>query len=1827
MISPLPDSATEGSGNPLRFYIERSGTSGNLVVNYQLMGTATAGVDYSGLSGSVTIPDGQPGAIITATPINDSLAEGEETITVRLLPSATYQLGIANTATLAISDDEQGVFGVGFYLPKQETQWLLVEGGYPTADGKQRNTSLRVADIVPSAFTYTLNGDSITNKDGLAFVNPYKTVATAGQLSFWVETLDDTYTKAVRVLITDSANGVLVKATEARYKQGDVRGTDWIDSGTSQSVAAGATNAGYGISGIKAVDAAIPAAVAAEAQTVTFQQTKLRIAETQDPLGNVRDVVLKLSPLPLSFGTASTGSVGAPLSAKVLTGQTFTAAQLGIRNRLDSIAIDGLATAVNTSDLKLKVWAQTGDVGSFAPGALVATSRAVRTSGGGSQVSFDFGGEQLSSGAVYAFSLVGADGATVPFSSTLTSRTDGQIGDGRAFAQQVAGLLETRWSGNSAYNNNDWSATPQYQDVWSESASPVNVGDNYSRRLTGLLKPTVTGNYTFYIASDDSSRLFLSTDATAANKVQIASVATGSWTNPQQWNKFSSQTSAVRTLQAGQTYYLEVQHQEVGGGDHVAVAWQGPGMTEKALISAANLAPISPISAAADVSYTVNLKAADTATPNNTVSVKVGPQSGVYHSAFGGNIDYTFLDPATNKPIDPPTVVFAPGETEKVVRIRVNPDGHTEGLESFTLGLSNIAGAAAQPNASQLRVEITDRTDAAIAAGAQVANRYVRLLAERSTLREDAGSDPKLIVALDRPAGNQPITVTLQASGTATAGADYTYDSTVTFLPGEVSKPVNFALIADSVGEGIETIRFTLSEATGALVVGPSVYEITVMDKDAPQILELIGFSQRTDSAGTVVGQFLATPALSKTITSWEILSGNPRLQGSATPAFAIDSQGRITVANPDALPLSDYQFKLAVRATDNTGASNISSATITVGGRQIVEERWNNRNVYNNNQWDQPADIVNGLSAFDAARNVADSYSRRITGVFTVPTSGSYTFWIAADDAARLTIAPYSNPGSEQQIAGLTNAVSYQDWTGQTSQQSSLQNLVAGQRYILRAYQREDGGGDHLSVAWSGPGFNRRVMAASDFLPAQATAIVNTPRYSDSTPASVSTFSLASSAATNTGLTASVASGSFTRDNTLGLSGSADANAVVKIYDGASYLGQTVAQANGTWALTTPTLADGSHTLRAEILDPFGNIAITSPTTYTIRTQTQVGNLQLLTRAIGSSNVLTTGSPADQILDVTNADQGIVAYGVLSGAPFVEQRWDGSSVYNNNSWDSVTPNYTGSLAMLVTAIDVGNNYSRRITGSITVPTSGQYTFYIASDDNSRLYLSTDSTAANKVQIAGVGGSDWTNPQQWDKYSSQKSAAINLQAGQSYYIEVQHLEGAGGDHAAVGWTGPGITQITPIALPTSLLVSDVINGAKLVDRSLTSATSSAGVSTTYADTSSDGRFVVFGTSSPASFGNAGTGFSDTESRLNGTYSDLIVVDRQTGSMRLATSGSNATTTRSRQSQFVGLTADSQYLIYSTDYAEAIADFSTPGKPQPSAWALVDGGYPTTSGKSKTTSLRVADIDPLKLTIAMAGGSIDNDGVVASVSSPTISRSTGSLSFWVQAYDDVYTKAVRLVLEDTATGIVVKATQAKYTSGNQTNFNWTTSGNGGNVATSLNAGGYGVSLLEVQGANLTDSMKNEGVVASRDLIAYNLATGEQRLLSHSSATDSKQSQASNISNATLSAGGRYVLFSANNATKLGNNGVPFSDSAAGVADLFAADLQTNQIRLLSHTAASGTTSAAVGVNLLGTSADDRLPSSAATTPPPLASAIVLPLPVISSPSTSAMAPFD
>jgi hypothetical protein len=126
----------------------------------------------------------------------------------------------------------------------------------------------------------------------------------------------------------------------------------------------------------------------------------------------------------------------------------------------------------------------------------------------------------------------------------------------------------------------------------------------------------------------------------------------------------------------------------------------------------------------------------------------------------------------------------------------------------------------------------------------------------------------------------------------------------------------------------------------------------------------------------------------------------------------------------------------------------------------------------------------------------------------------------------------------------------------------------------------------------------------------------------------------------------------------------------------------------------------------------------------------------------------------------------------------------------------NTTPTSTSQLTSLEGPTNVADNYGSRIRGYITPATSGSYTFYIASDDNAQLLLSTSDNPANKVKIAEV--TDWTNAREWTKQSTQTSTARSLTAGTKYYVEVLHKEGGGGDNLAVGWTGPGISAITVI---------------------------------------------------------------------------------------------------------------------------------------------------------------------------------------------------------------------------------------------------------------------------------------------------------------------------------------------------------------------------------------------------------------------------------------------
>jgi hypothetical protein len=106
---------------------------------------------------------------------------------------------------------------------------------------------------------------------------------------------------------------------------------------------------------------------------------------------------------------------------------------------------------------------------------------------------------------------------------------------------------------------------------------------------------------------------------------------------------------------------------------------------------------------------------------------------------------------------------------------------------------------------------------------------------------------------------------------------------------------------------------------------------------------------------------------------------------------------------------------------------------------------------------------------------------------------------------------------------------------------------------------------------------------------------------------------------------------------------------------------------------------------------------------------------------------------------------------------------------------------------------NIDDNYGQRIQGVLIPPQSGSYRFWIASDDNGELWLSTDENPVNVVLIAAVPG--WTSPRQWDKYAAQGSGVIHLQAGERYFLKAYMKEATGGDNLAVRWQLPdGIVE-------------------------------------------------------------------------------------------------------------------------------------------------------------------------------------------------------------------------------------------------------------------------------------------------------------------------------------------------------------------------------------------------------------------------------------------------
>jgi len=209
----------------------------------------------------------------------------------------------------------------------------------------------------------------------------------------------------------------------------------------------------------------------------------------------------------------------------------------------------------------------------------------------GTQIETTYTPGVLAYGTTYYWRIDEFDGATTYTGNIWSLTTQGQ-GEGNILFEYFWGTNETL---ETLLNLPTFPDNPDRSELRTSFEGPINWRDTYGTLVRGYLYPPQTGNYTFWIASDDQSQLWLSTDEDPANAVQIASVP--GWTPSRDFDNTGGgvggpeQMSSEIALEAGSSYYIEALHSEGWGGDNLAVAWQGPSIPTRAIIAGTFLSP------------------------------------------------------------------------------------------------------------------------------------------------------------------------------------------------------------------------------------------------------------------------------------------------------------------------------------------------------------------------------------------------------------------------------------------------------------------------------------------------------------------------------------------------------------------------------------------------------------------------------------------------------------------------------------------------------------------------------------------------------------------------------------------------------------------------------------------------------------------------------------------------------------------------------------------------------------------------------------------------------------------------------------------------------------------------------------------------------------------------------------------------------------------------------------------------------------------------------------------------------------------------------------
>lgn len=538
---------------------------------------------------------------------------------------------------------------------------------------------------------------------------------------------------------------------------------------------------------------------------------------------------------------------------------------------------------------------------------------------------------------------------------------------------------------------------------------------------------------------------------------------------------------------------------------------------------------------------------------------------------------------------------------------------------------------------------------------------------------------------------------------------------------------------------------------------------------------------------------------------------GNVYVTGNSG-TIKYDSQGNqlwLTpyAGNPSAIAL-DAQNNIVVTGTNidlnylTVKYSQSTDPTCTASG-SILREVWTN--IAGSAISAIPLNITPALSgqltSFEAPTNFGKYYGQRLRGYLCAPITGTYIFYIAGDDNCELYLSTDDNPANKKRIAHISGVDTAafsgaKQWNKFPTQKSVAISLTAGKRYYVEALHKEGLYADHLAVGWTLPAATSidviQGSVLSPYVPTN-TGTISLEKWDNIPGSSVSEIPV------NTVPTSISTLTSFEAPSNVGSNYGQRIRGYVHPQESGSYT--FYISGDDKCELYLSTDDDPGKKVRIAAVPYF-----TTAKQWTKYAAQKSVSIPLLAGKKYYIEALHKEGLYEDNLAVGWQTSATAAITVIPGSvlsPFVQTGKISREVWTNVPGSAVSqipvntaPASTGELTSFEAPTNAGTNYGQRIRGYVHPQVSGNYTFYIAGDDQCEVWLSTDETAGKKVKIATVPY--YTSPRQWTKYTAQKSVAIELQAGRKYYIEALHKEGSYADHLAVGWTQPGQTTIAVI---------------------------------------------------------------------------------------------------------------------------------------------------------------------------------------------------------------------------------------------------------------------------------------------------------------------------------------------------------------------------------------------------------------------------------------------